>query len=130
LVAFAPLWSDHPRKATMKLITNEQRTKLLDNGAAAARGEERDPRPVVKLFTPDANATWLLTELDPVEPDRAFGLCDLGLGYPELGYVLVSELEALRGRLGLRVERDRYFVADRPISVYGRDAQTAGAIRA
>ena len=39
----------------------------------------------MKLFTPDANATWLLTELDPVEPDRAFGLCDLGLGYPELG---------------------------------------------
>ena len=74
----------------MKLITNEQRTKLLDNGAAAARGEERDPRPVVKLFTPDANATWLLTELDPVEPDRAFGLCDLGLGCPELGYVQVA----------------------------------------
>ena len=114
----------------MKLITNEQRTKLLDNGAAAARGEERDPRPVVKLFTPDANATWLLTELDPVEPDRAFGLCDLGLGCPELGYVLVSELEALRGPLGLTVERDRYFVADRPISAYARDAQAPGTIRA
>src|SRR5450755_915740 len=91
-VAFAPLWSDHQRKTTMKLITNEQRTKLLDNGAAAARGEERDPHPVVKLFTADANATWLLTELDPGEPDRAFGLCDLGLGCPELGYVLMSEL--------------------------------------
>ena len=114
----------------MKLITNEQRVKLLDNGAAAACGEGRDPRPVVKLFTPDANATWLLTELDPAEPDRAFGLCDLGLGSPELGYVLVSELEALRGPLGLSVERDRYFVAHRPISAYARDAQAAGAIRA
>ena len=114
----------------MKLITKEQRTKLLDNGAATARGEERDPRPVVKLFTPDANATWLLTELDPVEPDRAFGLCDLGLGSPELGYVLMSELEALRGPFGLSVERDRYFVADRPISDYARDAQAVGAIRA
>jgi hypothetical protein len=114
----------------MKLITNEQRAKLLDNGAATARGEGRDPRPVVKLFTPDANATWLLTELDPVEPDRAFGLYDLGLGYPELGYVQVSELEALRGPLGLTVERDRYFVADRPISAYAGDAQAAGAIRA
>ena len=113
----------------MKLITNEQRTRLLDNGAAAARGEARDPRPVVKLFTPDANATWLLTELDPGEPDRAFGLCDLGLGYPELGYVLMSELEALRGRFGLPVERDRYFVADRPLSAYTNDAQAAGAIR-
>ena len=88
-----------------------------------------DPRPVVKLFTPDANATWLLIELDPGNPDRAFGLCDLGLGSPELGYVLVSELETLRGPLGLSVERDRYFVADGPISAYARDAQAAGAIR-
>src|SRR5215471_19166726 len=79
-------------KVAMKLITHEQRVKLLDNGAAAARGEERDPRPVVKLFTPDANATWLLTELDPDDPDIAFGLCDLGMGYPELGSVRLSEI--------------------------------------
>ncbi|MFP5429286.1 MAG: DUF2958 domain-containing protein, partial [Gammaproteobacteria bacterium] len=41
------------------LITDEQRAQLLDNGAAAARGEKRDPLPVVKLFTLDAHATWL-----------------------------------------------------------------------
>lgn len=114
----------------MKLITNEQRSMLLDNGAATARGEEFDPLPVVKLFTPDANATGLLTELDPAEPDRAFGLCDLGLGTPELGYVLLSELTAVRGPLGLSVERDRYFVADRPLSAYVCAAMAAGAIRA
>jgi hypothetical protein len=114
----------------MKLITNEQRAKLLDNGAATARGDERDPRPIVKLFTPDANATWLLTELDPADPDRAFGLCDLGLGSPELGYVNLSELSALRGPLGLAVERDRYFTAGRPLSAYASEAQAAGAIRA
>jgi Protein of unknown function (DUF2958) len=112
----------------MKLITQEQRAKLLDNGVATARGDERDPHPVVKLFTPDANGTWLLTELDPVEPDVAFGLCDLGFGSPELGYVRLSELSALRGPFGLSVERDRYFVADRPISAYARDARAAGAI--
>lgn len=81
----------------MQLVSKEQRAKLLDNGAATARGDERDPRPVVKLFTPDANATWLLTELDPAEPDRAFGLCDLGRGSLELGYVHLAELSALRG---------------------------------
>jgi hypothetical protein len=47
------------------LITALQRAKLLANGLRSARGEVIDPRPVVKLFTPDANATWLLTELDP-----------------------------------------------------------------
>ncbi|MEJ7669598.1 MAG: DUF2958 domain-containing protein [Casimicrobiaceae bacterium] len=114
----------------MKLITNEQRGNLLNNGADTARGDQRDPRPVVKLFTPDANATWLLTELDPADPDLAFGLCDLGLGSPELGYVRLSELSALRGPLGLSVERDRYFVAGRPLSAYANEAQAAGAIRA
>jgi len=114
----------------MQLITKEQRAKLLDNGAATARGDERDPRPVVKLFTPDANATWLLTELDPADPDLAFGLCDLGLGSPELGYVRLSELSALRGPLGLSVERDRYFTAGRPLSAYANEAHAAGVIRA
>ncbi|WP_432431077.1 DUF2958 domain-containing protein [Mesorhizobium loti] len=30
--------------------------------------------PVLKLFTPDAGATWLLTEIYPEHPDLAFGL--------------------------------------------------------
>jgi hypothetical protein len=55
----------------------------------------------MKLFTPDEGATWLLSELDPDEPDIAFGHCDLGLGYPELGEVSIAELESIRGPLGL-----------------------------
>jgi hypothetical protein len=54
----------------------------------------------VKLFAPDGNATWLLTEIDPDDGDRAFGLCDLGLGEPELGYVSLAELESVRARCG------------------------------
>ena len=54
------------------LITTAQWTELLVNGARSALGEHIDPPPVVKLFTPDAGATWLLTELDPEDPDRAF----------------------------------------------------------
>lgn len=84
---------------------------------------------VVKLFTPDAGATWLLTELDPADPDLAFGLCDLGLGCPELGYVHITELESLRGPMGLPVERDLHFEADRRISTYAADARQADRIR-
>lgn len=62
------------------LITPAQRREMLANGACRAAGEDVDPLPVVALFTPDAQATWLLSELDPEEPDFAFGLCDLGLG--------------------------------------------------
>ncbi|NBC14269.1 MAG: DUF2958 domain-containing protein [Gammaproteobacteria bacterium] len=89
-----------------------------------------DHVPVVKLFTPDAACTWLLTELDPEEPDIAFGLCDLGVGCPEIGSVRLSELEALRGRAGLPVERDRFFRADRPLSAYAAEAAANGSITA
>lgn len=87
-----------------------------------------DFEPVVKVFTPDAGANWLLTEIDPDDADMAFGLCDLGLGCPELGYVSLAELGAVRGRLGLPVEVDRFFRPDRPLSAYAAAARAAGRI--
>ena len=91
-----------------QLLTVADSVALLVN----AISDDRDHTPVLKLFTPDGAATWLISEADPDDPDRLFGLCDLGLGSPELGYVSRAELTALRGPLGLPVERDAYFVAD------------------
>jgi hypothetical protein len=59
-----------------------------------ARNLSIDFEPVVKIFTPDGNTTWHLTELNSNGEYLAFGLCDLGLGEPELGYVSVHELPA------------------------------------
>ena len=112
----------------MKLMTKAQRETLLRNGIRSQDDPDYDPKPVMKLFTPDGAATWLLTELDPDDHDIAFGLCDLGMGFPELGCVRISELEQLRGRLGLPVERDQHFTADYPLSVYSRAALSAEAI--
>ena len=112
----------------MKLLTDIQRRELIANGTRSAAGDQIDPLPVVKLFTSDAGATWLLTELDASDPDRAFGLCDLGLGCPELGYVSLAELAAVRGRFGLAIERDLHFAADRPLSAYADAARSRGRI--
>jgi Protein of unknown function (DUF2958) len=116
----------------MKLITDSLTEQLLVNGraqrAAMDLGETAlDFKPVVKLFTPDAQCTWLLTELDP-DDGLAFGLCDLGLGCPELGYVSLAEISAVRGKLGLPVERDRHFEADKPLSAYANAARERGCI--
>ena len=81
-------------------ITDEQRIVLLANGRESLENPDFDPAPVVKLFTPDAGATWLLTEIDPDDHDHAFGLCDLGLGMPEIGWVSLGELATVRGGLG------------------------------
>lgn len=110
------------------LITDEQRFLLLTNGRESLQNPNFDPAPVVKLFTPDAGATWLLTEIDPDDHDHAFGLCDLGLGEPELGWVSLQELAAVRGRFGLPIERDLHFRAEKRLSVYTRDARRAGQI--
>lgn len=108
-----------------KLITDEQRAQLLANGRQSFEQENFDPFPVVKLFTPDAGATWLLTEIDPEDHDHAFGLCDLGLGYPELGWVSLAEIVNLRGRLGLPVERDLQFTPRKRLSIYAYEARLA-----
>lgn len=52
---------------------------------------------------------------DPECPDIAFGLCDLGMGFPELGSVSISEIQSVRGNLGLPIERDKYFEATHPL---------------
>ena len=100
------------------LLTVALRRQLILNGHKSRSQSGFDPVPVVKLFTPDASATWLLTELNPDNPDLAFGLCDLGLGSPELGYVSLSEIASIRGCLGLPVERDRFFAPTEPLSVH------------
>ncbi len=58
------------------LIPEPLREVLLANGARTAAGDDIDPVPVVKLFTPDAGATWLLTELDPDNPMWSDELCE------------------------------------------------------
>ena len=116
----------------MKLFTKEIFAKLVANGhqQELVRGtpQEIDFAPVVKLFTPDANCTWLLTEIEPDYPEIAFGLCDLGLGCPELGSVSIPELKALRGRMGLPIERDRHFTATHALTVYADAARLAQGI--
>lgn len=119
----------------MTLLTPEQKARMLANGRAAADviaedGNTPDVFPVVKLFTPWGAATSLLSELDPEDEDIAFGLCDLGLGCPELGSVRLSELEAMRGPGGLAVEYDRHFRATKTLTTYAAEANRFGRIRA
>ncbi len=108
----------------MKLMTKKQREKLLANGAD--RGA--DHVPVVKLFNPCGAGTWLLTELDPEQPSVAFGLADLGFGFPELGSFSLEELSAFRGPFGLGIERDLHFDPHFSLAIYAEAARAAGHI--
>lgn len=116
-------------------MPDDIRAKLLENGktsaaAIAKDGDTPDHVPVVKYFTPDGAGTWLLTELDPNEPDVAYGLCDLGFGSPELGTVSISELESVKVGLGLKIERDIWFdPKGKTIRQYAVEAHRKGSIQ-
>jgi hypothetical protein len=110
------------------VITDDERAQLLANGKARATAPNFDPMPVVRLFTPDAHAIWLLAALDPVDGDTAWGLCDVGIGMPELGTVRLSDLAFIVGPLNRPILRDRYFQPARTLSEYTRQAQLNGSI--
>jgi hypothetical protein len=77
-----------------------------------------DPLCILKYFTPDAGWTWFIVEGSEQEDgDWMFfckvisPICPEG----ELGYVMLSELEQIKGALGLGVERDLYWTP-KPLS--------------
>ena len=87
----------------MKLLTQELIDKLPPIRGQEDRGMEAIA--YARLFTPDSDWAWYITEFDG--QDTLFGLVT---GYErELGYFSLSELEALRGPMGLPIERDLAF---------------------
>lgn len=106
----------------MILLIPEHRDQLLANAARSGV----DHVPVVKFFNPLGAGVWLGTELDE-DGDIMFGLADLG--YPELGYWSLSEMQSVRLPFGVGIERDLLFTGDFPISVWAEAARSAGGIR-
>ena len=100
-----------------KLLLDYQRAKLIENHM-----KKGDHAPVVKLFFPWGASKWLLSELNPVD-NVAFGLCDLGMGEPEMGYVSLDELMSIKGMGGLGIERDTSFKGDKPLTEYANKAR-------
>ncbi len=116
----------------LTILGSDAAQKLIANhhGQEPLRGtsREKDYEPVAKLFLPWTSPTWLLTEMD--EDGLAFGLADLGFGTPEVGYISLDEIFAVRGPGGLRVERDIHWTAKKTLSEYATEARELGYIKA
>ena len=54
-----------------------------------------------------------------------YGLCDLGFGCPELGYVSLNEIENLDLPFGLKIERDTWWEPEKTLEEYYNDAREA-----
>jgi len=90
----------------MKLLTKTIEKKLRKN---SANQYKTDNKAVLKVFNPTGSQSWYLSELD--DNNVAFGICDLGFGTPEYGYVSLTELQEVKGAYGIGMERDMYFDA-------------------
>tara|TARA_R110000796_G_scaffold249151_1_gene376637 strand:- start:521 stop:847 length:327 start_codon:yes stop_codon:yes gene_type:complete len=103
-------------------------TKSIEKKLTKAVPDCEDNKPHLKLFNPCGAATWLLSEYD-AENEVFFGLCDLGMGSPELGYVSLGELLQIRLPMGLKIERDLHWEPKYTLSEYARKASEHGSIR-
>ncbi len=86
----------------MELLTKENREAFKKIGSQDGKGAEAIC--VVKFFDPTGSWTWYATEFDG--KDTFFGLVD---GFElEWGPFSLSEMQSIKGRFGLDIERDRY----------------------
>jgi hypothetical protein len=89
----------------MKLLTKTVEKSLPP---LYSQEDNSDPQVVLHFFNPMGQGDWWITEGSREGEDFIFfGLCDLG--YPELGYVSLNELESVRLPFGLGIERDLYW---------------------
>ena len=83
----------------MKLLTKALEKKLPAIHSATNKA-------YVKWFTPWTNWTWFLMEYNP-ETGECFGYVE-GLE-KEFGYFTLNQVQEVRGKFGLPVERDLLF---------------------
>lgn len=63
----------------------------------------------VKIFDPCGRFTFFVTEFDGEDILFGYTVSPLGADCDEFGYGSLSELQAVKGRFGIGLERDRYF---------------------
>ncbi len=93
----------------MKLITKALEKVLAKYPLYSQDGKGKEAVVIAKFFMPGSCFTWYVTEAEKLTNGdyEFFGYVDGLEG--EFGYFTLSQLQSLRGRWGLRVERDMYF---------------------
>src|SRR5665811_1550331 len=86
----------------IKLLTRKLITKLP---VLYSQENTEDPMVICKFFAVWTKWTWYAIEFDG--KDTFFGY--VAGDFPELGYFSLSELQGLKGPMGLTIERDMYF---------------------
>ena len=114
-------------RADVENLLGATRLAALRENSKHCHKQGHDPQPVVHLYLPGSSHQWLLTEIH-TEDDVAFGLCDLGMGFPELGYVDLREVLAAAWSVDIEPRCNLAFRPVAPLSVYAEQARRAQRI--
>jgi hypothetical protein len=97
----------------MKLMTKEIAKKAQSQ---YPHGSDMTQQVVAKFFDPCGSFTWYVMNQDPQDPDYLYGIVK---GFEvEAGSFSLSELQAIKGRFGLGIERDLHFEPRPAIEVW------------
>lgn len=91
----------------MKLLTSEIKKRLEKYPLRSQDGKKGDATCVCEFFLCQGAWTWYITEYDG--DDTFFGVIINGYGEGEFGYISLKELQSVRTRMGLGVERNKVF---------------------
>lgn len=97
----------------MKLMTKKLAAELPK---LYSQEHIKDPLVRVHYFNPGGVGDWYGIEFDGDQ--IFFGLCDIG--FPELGYFSLGELQEYKSSSGLGIERDKFWVT-KPLSEVQKD---------
>ena len=114
-------------RADVENLLGATRLAALRENSKHCHKQGHDPQPVAHLYLPGSNHQWLLTELH-THDDVAFGLCDLGAGFPELGYVDLREVLAATASVNAELRCNLAFRPVAPLSEYAEQARRAQRI--
>lgn len=89
----------------MKLMTSKIKKQIPNLGGQEAKG--MDAIVYVKWFNPVGGQTWWITEYDP-KKEMVFGYATGGCE-DEWGLISFPEMQHVRVRFGLGIERDLHF---------------------
>lgn len=109
----------------MSLVPENLVERLMENG----HHHGQDFVPLLKLDMWVVNGqsiSWLVSELDPANPNRAYGLGSKWVGEVTEGYFDLGKLERAAEILGLHIVPDEYFIPRHPLSVYRQAALEQG----
>jgi hypothetical protein len=104
------------KKKPMKLMTEEISKQAQEQYGLGA--DMQNQLIVAKFFDPCGAWSWYVMNQDPNDPDYLWGIVD---GFEvEAGSFSLSELETVKGPLGIGIERDLYFTPLSAIDAWNR----------